>query len=548
MIRSAFAHGSKAMARSRNSPPAPLTLFAYTSESHAPLYRAVMRYFLEAKESYRIQLRPGELAGALSPEVIAAVTSGETETELDRSVLDRALDQLVRWGNLRRSHDTGRVTTLEDFRRRHHVYQLTPAGEEAERAVGRVLDALESSGSLQRVMLEEIAHNLARLADLVDPATDKVEDPTAGQLYTALFNVGQQFQALTENASTFLTRLHEALDEGALDEQTFSLYKQAVIQYVDQFVSDLSRLAPKIGADIRRIEEAGAPEMVALAASADIAPTADGSRGRSAALLRQWRGVVSWFLGSETELPTADSLRGAARAAIVRILVVVERLHEKQFRRVDRTADLLRLASWFEQLARLDDGAARAHRLYLSAFGLFGARHLGGLHDDPELISTGASWWQAPPVPVPPVLRKLGKTSVLGRTAQVVDHSETRRFLAERHRREREARRQTLSRFVDRGPIRLSSLPRLRNDEFDLLLELLDRLYSAAPATSRGTRTARSRDGLLALRLEPQATEATAHLAGPRGTLAVPDACLEVTSRTDVKIPSTTAAAGRLGR
>jgi uncharacterized protein DUF2397 len=132
-----------------------LTLFSYTVEPLAPLYRAVMRAFLDAKARYRIQFRPDEIA--------AELRRAGYDDEPPEGGVDRALDRLVEWGNLRRSHDTGRVTTLEDFRRRHFIYQMT-AGEVAERAVGEVLDALERSGSLQRVMLGTILRNLDEIA------------------------------------------------------------------------------------------------------------------------------------------------------------------------------------------------------------------------------------------------------------------------------------------------------------------------------------------------------------------------------------------------
>src|SRR5262245_7122220 len=138
--------------RAAADPGGRLTLFSYTVESLAPLYRAVMRLFLEAKGRYRIQLRPDDVAAEIRRSGLLA--------ELPEGSVDRALDQLVDWGNLRRSHDTGRVATLEDFRRRHFVYQLTAAGEAAERSVGEVLAALERSGSLQRVMLGTILRNL----------------------------------------------------------------------------------------------------------------------------------------------------------------------------------------------------------------------------------------------------------------------------------------------------------------------------------------------------------------------------------------------------
>ncbi|HXU47023.1 MAG TPA: TIGR02677 family protein [Thermoanaerobaculia bacterium] len=503
-----------------SSPPdlRPLRVFAYTVEAQAALYRVVVRVFAEAKARYRVQLRPDEIA----PEV-RRLGYGDL---LPADGLDRALDQLVEWGNLRRGHDTGRVASLEDFRRRHFVYQLTPAGEAAERAVGAVLLAIENSGSLQTVMLGAILRNLTELADELATA-----EPTPARLFEALFNIGEQFRALTENASTFLTGLHAAIDAGEVHAEAFVVYKQAVIAYLERFVGELGAIAPQVTRQVRRVETAGVLRMIEIAAAADRAPTLEAGPGvgPAAQLAQEWRGVAAWFVGEGRERPTVESLRSAALQAINRILLVLERLHEKRFRRIDRTADLLRLAVWFEALGARGDPDA-VHRLYQNAFGLFGARHFGGLHEDPERIRPGASWWQAPPVPVAPVLRQMGRTSLLGRMAQIEDHWREKRLLAERHRRERDDFLAALTRFAGHGPLALADLPRLAPSELRLLLGLLDRLL-ARPAGPGGRRVARSRDGRLLLTLDPPVAGETAGLETALGRLTLPAWVLTVEDR-----------------
>jgi len=496
-----------------------LTLFSYTVESNAPLYRAVMRLFLEAKARYRIQFRPDEVA--------AELRRAGFELELPEGGLERALDQLVEWGNLRRSHDTGRVTTLEDFRRRHFLYQLTAAGEAAERAVGEVVTALETSGSLQRVMLGAILRNLDHLVRQLDR-----DAPQPERLFEALFNIAEQFKALTENASTFLARLHEAIDRGEVHVEAFRIYKQAVLEYLDKFLDELKEIAPRIRQRIRQVEGRGVDRMIELAASAEETPEPLGMADPAEMLRRRWQGVTAWFVGAGAEAPTVDKLRAAARGAIHRILLVLERLHEKRFRRVSRAADLVRLATSFERLAATPDGEPRAHRLFQATFGLFGARHLGELHEDPEVAPAGASWWEAPPVPVARSLRETGRMTSPGRAARIVDHSQAKRFLAERHRRERQARAQALTCFADRGPLSLAELPRLGPDEFRLLLELLDRLFSIRPEAD-GAREARSHDGRLVLRLEPPAApDQLARVETSAGTLTLPAGTLTVDDLT----------------
>ena len=508
----------------------PLRVFAYTVEAQAALYRVIVRVFAEAKARYRVQLRPDEIV----PEVRRL---GYSDL-LPADGLDRALDQLVEWGNLRRSHDTGRVASLEDFRRRHFVYQLTAAGEAAERAVGAVLAAIESSGSLQTVMLGAILRNLTELADeLATP------EPSAARLFEALFNVGEQFRALTENAGLFLAGLHAAIDAGEVHAEAFVVYKQAVIGYLERFVGELAAIAPQVTRQVRRIEGQGVARMIDLAATADRAPTlesgptagsntgsnAEKSAGPAGQLALQWRGVAAWFVGEGRERPMVESLRGAALQAINRILLVLERLHEKRFRRIDRTADLLRLAAWFEGLRARDD-AEGAHRLFQDAFGLFGARHFGGLPDDPEAIRPGTSWWQAPPVPIAPLLRSTGRTGVLGRMAQIEDHRREKLLLADRHRREGEDFLAALARFAGRGPLDLSELPVLAPGELRLLLGLLDRLL-ARPAGADGRRLARSRDGRLALTLDPPAAGRSARIETTHGRLTLPAWVLTVEDR-----------------
>lgn len=486
-----------------------LTLFSYTVEANAPLYRAVMRLFLEAKARYRIQFRPDEVAVELR-------RSG-FDTELPDGGLDRALDQLVEWGNLRRSHDSGRVATLEDFRRRHFLYQLTPAGEAAERALGEVIRALETSGSLQRVMLGAILRNLDEVLRQLD-----AEAPEPERLYEALFNISEQFKALTENASTFLARLHEAIDQGEVHVEAFRLYKQAVIEYLDSFLDELKEIAPRIRHRVEKVAKRGVDDMVALAARAEEAPEPLGIAGPEEELRSQWRGMTAWFVGDGGEAPTVERLREAARSAIHRILRVLERLHEKRFRRASRSADLIRLAEAFEWIEGSPGGEAQAHRLFQAAFGLFSARHLGELHEDPEIAPPGESWWQAPPVPVAEALRETGRNASAGRAARIADHSQAKRFLAERHRRERQARARALVRFADRGPLALAELPPLSMDELRLLLGFLDRLLSTG-AGPDGVHEARSRDGRLLLRLDPPLEPtAQARIESPAGWLTMP--------------------------
>ncbi len=307
-----------------------------------------MEAFAKAKANFRIQLRADEVRTLL----------GTPDPDTD---IDSALDQLVEWGNLERTHDTGRVSNLADFYRRHFVYRITAAGEAAESAVGAVIAALESSGSLQRVMLGSILRNLELLVAQVTGSAE----PDVSIVHEAVFNVTRQFEALAENASTFMGRLHEVIESSEVETSAFIAYKQDIIAYLQDFIGELGRVVPQICRCLNDLDAYGLSKAAALAAQADEAPDLGIQRDIALEFDNRLRGICRWFLSDGQEPPTIDLLRRTARDAINRILRVLERIHESRFRRVNHTADLLCIARWISDCASDD----QAQLLFQRAFG-----------------------------------------------------------------------------------------------------------------------------------------------------------------------------------
>ena len=87
----------------------------------------------------------------------------------------------------------------------------------------------------------------------------------------------------------------------------------------------------------------------------------------------------------------------------------------------------------------LDEDAA--HALMSAAFNLRRARHLGGVHDDTDLISPRLSWHDAPGVEVAVTLFRRGKAPTPGVPQRVQAHAGIQAELR---------RRQAAQRAVDR--------------------------------------------------------------------------------------------------
>ena len=118
-----------------------------------------MRAFTTAKAHFIVHLRPEEVVERLPPD------NGGSPEEIPA-----ALEQLVAWGNLLAQPDTGRVTTVEDFYRARHLYQLSRQGEAAEAALATFDELLGRRGALQAVALRDIRDTLAALEQQIGRA------------------------------------------------------------------------------------------------------------------------------------------------------------------------------------------------------------------------------------------------------------------------------------------------------------------------------------------------------------------------------------------
>ena len=385
----------------------------------------------------------------------------------------------MQWGNLAATHDSVGVDRLADFYHRRLVYHLTDAGEAAHRAIAQVERTIGRSGSLQTTMLGRIRDTLATLADGTDRSPD--------QAYGLVHEVTSAFDTLTHEANRFVTDLGrltgEDRDAGVSDER-FAAIKTAVLTYIQRFVDELRRVADDIRHTVRALDGDQIGSVLEVASRSADLPDFDGEgtarQQWQTEQQRRWAGIAAWFTGDTHEPATVDRLADFAVGAVLTLTRTLGRLNDQRARTHGRTEDFLTLAQWF---ADCDDDQ-QAHELWHAAFGLHGARHLQISEEDPGLISARTSWWDAEPVRVPTRLRTHGRVSRTGRTPRAADHSEERRFLAARARRERAQVEAAIARFAGQQ-LRVSDLIELDAHEFDLLLSLLDTaLVAHAPTTA----------------------------------------------------------------
>jgi len=494
--------------------------FTHLGVRNAEQYRRLLQVFARAKQRFIVHLRPEDIAA-------------ELRTEADDQ-LTEALDQLVKWGNLRSDVDTGRVTTVEDFHRKRSLYQLTAEGQAAEQAIAFYEDAIGRRGQLQSVALADIADQLRALLALA-----RESDPDPAKAHLLLLSVAERFSSLADNAQAFMSALRRAIDFSDGDVDGFIAYKERLIDYINRFIADLANSGAQIAVLLTDLEAAGHERLLAVAARREAADAVPDGPDAAQALTRaegqaldawrnRWRGLDDWFTSPDVGHPSqARLLRQAAVTAIKQLIDAVGLLNERRSGRSDRSADFAALARWFAEAP--DDAAA--HWLWRAAFGLSPARHLsvtGDSADEWQNVPPGTLWAEAPPIRISPQLRKTGSYERRGKPSQVRDRSADRELLRLAAEQEAAQTAEARRRLRTSGPTLLSDLDVLDPRAFRLFLSLLgDALAARAPGSTEVTTV--TSDGSLEVRLRLVADGGTATIKTEDGVLTGPEHVIEIT-------------------
>jgi uncharacterized protein (TIGR02677 family) len=494
--------------------------FTHLGVQNAGQYRRLLRTFARAKERFIVHLRPEDVAAELR------IDADDQLTE--------ALDQLVRWGNLQADVDTSRVTTVEDFRRKRSLYQLTAAGQAAEQAIAFYEEAIGRRGQLQSVALADISGQLKAVLVLAAET-----DPDPAKVHLLLLSVAERFASLADNAQAFMSALRRAIDFSDGDVDGFVAYKERLIDYINRFIADLANSGAQIALLLAELEAAGHERLLAIAARREAADAVPEGVDDAESLTRaeeqaldawrnRWRGLDDWFTSRDTGHPSqARLLRQAAVTAIKQLIDAVSLLNERRSGRSDRSADFAVLARWFAEAP--DDAAA--HRLWRAAFGLSPARHLsvtGETADEWRDVPAGTPWQDAPPIRISPQLRKTGTYERRGKPSQVRDRTAERELLRLQADEEALQTAEARRRLRTTGPTLLSDLDVLDPKTFRLFLSLLgDALAARAPGDTE-VKTVTS-DGSMEVRLRLVPDGGTATIKTEDGVLTGPEHFIEIT-------------------
>lgn len=335
----------------------------YLTTDNAWRYRAILYYFYVEHEKMRQYLFPEDIFGYLK--------ENPHFQEYTEEQLHNDLKQLVEWKNLIPRQETGRVMTIDDFKRKKFRYQCTPYTIEIERMVKKLQELGESfGGSLEATLFDRLLQALRYFALEAD------KEDNASELNQAWDDVYTYFKKIGQNASDYIAYLKSEKVEERMMTEAFLIYKDAFASYLREFILGLQHASYNIEGLLKAMDA----ERFSLVARkiADYQmniPRLDDRVDHGQLVERyegQWQGLTEWFLGAAHRQSELSSLENETTDTIRRITRFAQRLGERQQNARSRYRDYLHLASWFQGITEIKE----AHKLSAILFGSAHTQHI----------------------------------------------------------------------------------------------------------------------------------------------------------------------------
>ncbi|RJX22575.1 MAG: TIGR02677 family protein [Desulforudis sp.] len=434
----------------------PISEVSYLTVGNAWRYRAVLRYFYDQHERLRHYLFPEEILEHLRQSPHFHDYSAEQ--------LQQDLNQLVEWKNLIPRQDTGKVTSIEEFKKKRFRYQSTPYTIEIERMVQQLEQMGESfGGSLEKTLFDRLLASLNRLvAEQGRPVKGDQEkkyavDRLTGEALNALWSeTYESFRKLTENATDYLAHLQSERVEELMMTEAFLSYKEAITQYLRDFMTVLQRTSLHIETLLRETPPSLIERVAGRLADHYLSiPRLEEPRPREDVAERylvQWQALKDWFLGSGGRESDLVYLQNATNETIRRITRFAQRLGEQHHSFRSRKRDYLHIAGWFAACTDLQ----AAHELSAVVFGAFHTRHLYAAPKETEDIY--AEIWDQPPTEITlnPRIRMYREKT---RPNAAASHKDEKARVMAEYLRQKEAERTLIERLMRGNRIVVGELP-----------------------------------------------------------------------------------------
>lgn len=452
----------------------PIVEATYLTTENAWRYRAILRFFYEQHERMRHFLFPED--------VFAFLKEHEPFKEYTMDMLTSDLEQLVKWNNLIARQETGKVRTIEEFKKKRFRYQCSPYTVEMERMV-KALEKIGDSfgGSLEKTLFDRLYESIKKVFDAyIKDDFSSLHDEECYRMWEDIFDY---FKKLIQNSADYIAYLNSENIEERMMTDAFLSYKDALTEYLRDFIISLQKTSLQIETLLKNLKEEAVLQLIKRVVDYKkriprIEGVAESNEELEKELIDSWGSLKEWFLGRDGEESELQRLELKTNETIRKMTRFAQRLGERHHNFRSRKKDYLHLAEWF---GRMDD-LNEAHLLSATVFGVFHTRHLFADVKSTEDIYRDI-WEEAPTfITIKPRVRQFREKT---KPTAIVDNKLEKEMMLNEYLHEKEKEQEMIQQYMNGNKISFAELPIIDVKARKMLLSWLGKALSTKEATAK---------------------------------------------------------------
>ncbi len=419
----------------------PIVETKYLTAENCWRYRPILRYFYEQYEKIKYWMYKEEVYEQLKKhELFKAYTLEQCKQDLD---------VLVEWGNLIPVQDTSKAATVEEFKNKQFRYQLSEYTVEIERMTLKLENILVEGASLEPTLFERIKEEVLKFPDVLTK-----DNKTVGTWWRDL---NSDFKRLNQNYQDYIRSFYSLKAEELMKTKEFIAYKDAVIDYLREFVKGLQRNYYMIEDALKKLDEDQVKIVLDKVWEYEKSiPRLDVEISHQAlydSIQGRWRNFNDWFLGTEATLSEAVKLFEITNEIIRKLTRFASQIVENRNSAANRKEEYRKICEMFLKCEDKDE----AHKLSALAFGIFQTRHIKA-NMTRETESINSSIFEESPleVEIKPRIRRYREKSSRN---PIQDKSEKKEQLIKNYIKKQKQEQEVMASYIENDTIAFEYLP-----------------------------------------------------------------------------------------
>ncbi len=439
----------------------------YLTAENVWRYRPILRYFYEQHEKIKYWMYKEEVYEELKKNNLFE------DYTIDQCKQD--LDVLVDWGNLVAMQDTSKVATVEEFRNKQFRYQLSEYSVEIERMTIKLENIFVEGASLEPTLFERIKDEVLRISGMIEEDIKVV-----GPWWRDLNN---DFKRLNQNYQDYIRSFYSLKAEELMRTSEFIAYKDAVIEYLREFVKELQKNFYIIEKNLKNLKKTTVKKLLTKALEYEKSIPRLENEVTSEQLQEniegRWDNFRDWFLGGEYTESEAVKLFEITNEIIRKITRFASQIIENRNSAANRKEEYKKLCEMFLTCQDIEE----AHKLSSLTFGIFRTRHIkANINRETDSINSGIFDETPVELKIKPRVRYYREKS---RRTPIKDKSKRKKQLLKKYISERKQEKEVMDSYINNDIIELSKLPVIPSHVRITLLKWIGKATSAPDNTGK---------------------------------------------------------------